>query len=161
MNDILGKIIAVMLLASAAFNVYIGANIAILGIVMKSMDVNNLATAFPLINIFVSAGLYGVIGLILLVVKSTRSLNILMAILLLVAAGALSYSAYMLYPSVSTIKNAVNESSEMLGMFTNDDKTVKTFNQTMTAISVYPAYASIFGAVAGGLGGILLFARSS
>lgn len=163
MNDLVGKFSALLLLASSAFNIYIGANVPLLQSVMQKLNANggvSPASTFPLIMIFVAAGLYGVIGLILMSVKSVRGLNILMAMLLIAMAGGLSYSAAALYPNAIQIEKVVDTSSEVIGMFKGGE-TGKDYKQSMTAIGVYPAYASIFGAVAGFLGGILLFNRSS
>jgi hypothetical protein len=163
MSDLSGKVAALLLLASAAFNIYIGANVPIMESVMKTFGVGSgqsVASTLPLIIIFVAAGLYGLVAILLLSVKSIKALNVVMAIACLAMAGGLSYSAVATYQNASTVGKIVNTASTVIGGVYGEE-TGDKYKQSMTAIGVYPAYASIAGAVAGGLSAFLIFNRST
>ena len=161
MKDIIGKFSALLLLVSAGFNVYIGVNIPLLqatveklGSSRKATDLNDL----PLMSILVSAALYGLIGLILLFKKSTGSLNMIMAVLLFGMASLHTYNATKLYPGVSFRKEFIGGITQVVEERT-DENTADDYTKAITATFLYPAYASIFGAVAGFLSGVLLLKR--
>lgn len=161
MKDLAGKLAALLLLGSAAFNIYIGANVPVLQSVLQSLSAKgtvNPASTFPLISIFVAAGLYGVIGLLLLFVKSIRSMNILMGVLVLVMAIVLSIVAATNFSNSAVAEKNVETSAPTIGLFFGSE-TGSKFKTSMTAIGVLPSYAAIAGAIAGGLSSILLFNR--
>ncbi len=161
MKDIVGKLVALLLLGSAAFNIYIGANVPVLDSVMQSMKISStdsIAKTVPLIGIFTGAGLYGVIGILVLFVKSIRSMNIVMAIMVLAMAGFLAYVAAATYSNVQ-IEKVIDVSAPVIGQYYGQE-TGDKYKQSMKAVAIYPAYAGIVGAIAGGLSGLLLFNRS-
>lgn len=162
MKDLAGKLAALLLLGSAAFNIYIGANVPVLQSVMQSLNAKgttNIASTFPLVAIFVAAGLYGVIGLLLLFVKSIRSMNITMGVLVLVMAAVLSYVAATIFSNAAVSQSTIDKSSPTISTYFGSD-TGSKFKTSMTAVGVLPSYAAIAGAAAGGISSILLFNRS-
>ena len=162
MKDLAGKLAAILLLGSAAFNIYIGANVPVLQSVMQSLNAKgttNIASTFPLIALFVAAGLYGVVGILLLFVKSIRSMNITMGVLVLIMAGVLSYVAAVTFNNSATSKSNIDKTAPTIGTYFGSD-TGDKFKTSMTAIGVLPSYAAITGAIAGGISALLLFNRT-
>lgn len=165
MKDLGGKFAGLVLLASAAFNIYIGANVPELASVMSSIGAGSagtdkIVTTFPLMSIFVAAGLYGLIGLIVLFVKSIRSLNILMAVLAMGMAITLAVVAASTFNNSKVSSENIEQTSSGLGTYFGES-TGNKFKTSMTAVAVLPSYAAMYGAAAGFVASILIYVRSS
>ncbi len=162
MNDLQGKIAAVLLLGSAAFSVYIGANIpmlsnAITDIGGKSPDTNTMAKTLTFSGLFASAVGFTIIAVTILTVKSRRSMNITMGVVLLGFAGLLAYIAAIQYGPNQMAKESLDLTSGLLSTFYGDKG--KQLVTTSTAVAVLPSYAAITGTIAAFISSVLIFMR--